>query len=550
VSGAASSSRVGVAVAAPAPIGVARRSHPSTLGEVRWKRSRARRPGWRLSLLLLAAWAILAAPAGVTLFLNTSRDTVIAGHDATVRASLDDYVTLDLGPYLPNFRYPTGSPLGARIDLGKTTADSYSALIQRYAFIASQPEGQITKVRATLTDLALDSAVDGAVIGLLAPAVVLLVGRRRWSEVRRAVTVRRTAGLVAVVVVATLLVVRPGDRDDAPVEQDTWQPLPAAIPDVPMPEEARPLQIESGLVTTGTRRLVESAIDTYQRSLSFYRSLVADAPTIGAQLHQPADDEVVGVLVSDRHDNVGMDPVARAVADQGGATFLMDAGDDTSTGSPWEAFSLESLDEAFDHYDERFAIAGNHDNGDFVTEQAEKLGFTTLDGTVIDGPDGLRILGASDTRSSGLGTWRDERGVSFGEQEDRLADLACDHDADGDRIGTLLVHDANSGGEALERGCVDLVLAGHLHEQVGPTATTGANAKVGYSYTNGTTGGAAYAVAIGSKLRRDAQVTLVTYRDGTPVGLQPVTVRTLGDFSVGAYVPLTPTGSGSGTAEQ
>src|SRR4029079_9089391 len=91
---------------------------------------------------------------------------------------------------------------------------------------------------------------------------------------------------------------------------------------------------------------------------------------------------------------------------------------------------------------------------------------------------------------------------------------------------------------AVNEGCVDWVLAGHLHEQVGPTATTGANGKVGYSYTNGTTGRAAYALAIGSKLRRDAEVTLVTYRDGTPVGLQPVTVTTIGAFRVGAYVEL------------
>jgi hypothetical protein len=517
---------------------------------VRSRRRQARLPDWRRSLLLLAVWAVVAVPAATALFLNTSRDTVVAGHDATVRASLDDFVTLDLGPYLPNFRYPTGSRIGAEIDLGKTTADSYSALIQRYAFIASQPEGQINKVRSTLTDLALDSAVDGAVVGLLGPAVVLLVGRRRWGEVRRAVTVRRASAVLALVVVAGLLVIRPGDDDDAPVEQDSWRPLSQAIPDVPLPAEAQPLQIESGLITSGTRRLVESAIDTYRRSLSFYQALVDQAPTIGAQLHQPAEDEIVGVLVSDRHDNVGMDPVARAVADQGGATFLLDAGDDTSTGGSWEAFSLESLDEAFEDYDERFAIAGNHDNGDFVTTQARKLGFTTLDGTVVDGPGGIRLLGASDPRSSGLGTWRDERGISFDDQADRLADLACEQDADGERVSTLLVHDADSGRPALDRGCVDLVLAGHLHEQVGPSSTTGSNTKVGYSYTNGTTGGAAYAVAIGSKLRRDAEVTLVTYRDGTPVGIQPVTVRTLGDFSVGAYTALDATGSGAATAQR
>jgi hypothetical protein len=401
-----------------------------------------------------------------------------------------------------------------------------------------------------LSDLAVDSVVDAALLASLVPGVVLLVGRRRWAEIGRSITVRRAGTVLAVVGMAAVLVVRPGDHDDAPVEQDSWQPIFRAIPDVPIPAEARPLQIESGLVTDGTRRLVESAIDTYRRSLSFYQALVEKAPTIGAQLRQPSEDEVVGLLVSDRHDNVGMDPVARAVADAGGATFLMDAGDDTSTGSSWEAFSLESLDQSFDDYGERYAIAGNHDNGDFVTEQAEKLGFTTLDGTVVDGLDGLRLLGVSDPRSSGLGTWRDERGISFSEQEHRLADLACEHDADGDRVGTLLVHDANSGREALERGCVDLVLAGHLHEQVGPTSRTGANGKVGFSYTNGTTGGAAYAVAIGSKLRRDAQITLVTYRDGAPVGLQPVTVRTLGEFSVGEFVPLTPTGSGSATARR
>ena len=107
-----------------------------------------------------------------------------------------------------------------------------------------------------------------------------------------------------------------------------------------------------------------------------------------------------------------------------------------------------------------------------------------------------------------------------------------------DRIATLVVHDANLGGTALERGCTDLVIAGHLHVQKGPTRVVGTNGKAGYSYTNGTTGGAAYAIAIGSKLRRDAEFTLVTFRDGRPVGLQPVTVRTTGEISVAAYLPL------------
>ena len=82
------------------------------------------------------------------------------------------------------------------------------------------------------------------------------------------------------------------------------------------------------------------------------------------------------------------------------------------------------------------------------------------------------------------------------------------------------------------------MLAGHLHRQVGPTRVVGENGKVGYTYTNGTTGGAAYAIAIGSKLRRDAEFTFVTYRDGRPVGIQPVTVTTTGDLSVAPYIEL------------
>jgi predicted phosphodiesterase len=489
--------------------------------------------------VLVAVWLVVALGFSSLLFLGGSRTIVLAGHDAVVRPALDGYATVDLGPYRPSFRYPTGGPLGARIDLGKTTLASYEQVVERYAAIAGQPRGQVAKVRATMVDLAWDSALRGAALGLLGPAAVLLVGQRRWSELAGSVTVRRGA---AVVVTAGLIVVvaaLPWDQDDVPVDRPRWQPLAQALSDVTLPAEAQAVEVDNGLMTSGTRRLVESAIDSYRKSLRFYDDLTVQAASLTG-LRQPAEGEVVALLVSDRHDNIGMDPVARAIADQGGATFLLDAGDDTSTGSAWEAFSLDSLAQAFEDFEHRFAIAGNHDQGDFVTEYQRQLGFTTLTGEVVDGPEGLRLLGASDPRSSGLGSWRDEGAISSNEQRRRIADVACAHDADGDRIGTLLVHDANSGREALERGCVDLVLAGHLHDQVGPTPVTGSNGSTGYSYTNGTTGGAAYALAIGTKLRRDAEVTLVTYRDGRPVGLQPVVVRTVGDFEVGRYIELSP----------
>ena len=105
---------------------------------------------------------------------------------------------------------------------------------------------------------------------------------------------------------------------------------------------------------------------------------------------------------------------------------------------------------------------------------------------------------------------------------------------------TVLVHDANLGDEALDRGCVDLVVGGHTHVQAGPDPVVGDDGAIGYTWTNGTTGGAAYAIALGSKPRRDADVSLITYADGRPAGLQWVRLRTDGSWLVGDYSPIEP----------
>lgn len=67
----------------------------------------------------------------------------------------------------------------------------------------------------------------------------------------------------------------------------------------------------------------------------------------------------------------------------------------------------------------------------------------------------------------------------------------------------------------------------------------GENGEIGWTYTNGTTGGAAYAFAMG-KIRRTAEVTLITYADGLPVGVQSVELETNGALTAHEYVPLDP----------
>lgn len=482
---------------------------------------------------LALVWLALAGLLTVVLFLGSSRTLVLASHDTVVRPTLSGTITVHSGPVLPDLRLPSGQVVGVDLLLGKTQATSTEELVQRYAFIASHPEGQIARVQAAVRDMAWTAALRGAVLATALVGLWLLVGAERRRQLARGVPTRR--GALALVGVAGLVVllVQPWDHvDDPALPEPQWQPLADFAGVGSLPSELDDVEVRADITTIETRQLVDTALNTYRQSKAWYAAAVAAAQQL--DLRRPEPGETVVLLVSDRHDNVGMDPVVRAVGDAAGASAIFSAGDDTSSGESWEAFSLDSLDEAFSDYD-RYAVSGNHDHGTFVSDYLEQRGWTHLDGEVVEGPGGSVLAGADDPRSSGLGSWQDQPVLTLDEYADHLADLVCDAD---ERVATLLVHDPRTGRPALERGCVDLVVGGHLHVQVGPTAITGENGAVGYTYTNGTTGGAVYSIAVGSKPRRAAEVTLITYRDGRPVGLQPVVLQTNGDFAPGAWVPL------------
>jgi hypothetical protein len=468
------------------------------------------------------------------IFLTSSRSIVLASHDAVLHPTFSGHAVLRTGPVIPDVRVDAPGFLGVEIQLGKTDASSTDELLQRYAAIAGQPEGQVAKVTHAVRDMAVSAALRGAVLGL--PPVVgwLLIGAARRRELAAQVHAPHVVLLAVGTVLVGLALWQPWIGDDDVVGEDRpWIPLAEFLgPGVPLPDEADGVEVSGDVTTAQTRRLIESAIDTYNTSKSFYVQAAADAAELG--LRTPVEGDTVVAFVSDRHDNIGMDPVARAIADAAGATAVFDGGDDTSSGNRWEAFSLDSVTQAFSDLD-RWGVAGNHDHGDFVHSYLANQGWTMLDGEVVEGPGGTTLLGVDDPRSSGLGNWRDETGLTFAEVAQRLADAACDAD---ERVDTLLVHDANLGREALERGCVDLVIGGHLHVRQAPERIVGSNGEVGYSYTTGTTGGAAYAIALGSKPRRPADVSLITYHGGRPVGVQWVTLQTDGSYETGNYVPL------------
>jgi len=142
----------------------------------------------------------------LALFFTSSRAIVLASHDAVVRPNLSGHAVLYTGPVLPDVRVDSPGFVGVDIRLGKTDAASTDQLMQRYAAIAGQPEGQIAKVADAVREMAIGAALRGGVLGL--PPVVgwVLVGAARRRELVARVHAPHVAlGLVALALVTLAL---------------------------------------------------------------------------------------------------------------------------------------------------------------------------------------------------------------------------------------------------------------------------------------------------------------------------------------------------------
>ncbi len=499
-----------------------------------------------LKFLAVVALSLGAAvPTALTTFVHGERDVVIGAHDATVQPDFTGWAELDFGAVLPRLRLPADAPagIGVHIRLGDADVTSLEQIVVRDAVIASQPEGEIEAVRSAVEAMALDAAARGLGVGLLVAVGVVglwrAVGPERRGQLLRGVRRPRprlvvTAIAAAGTTLAALVLVAVPDRPRH--DATDWSALRSVFPGVPADPLLDTVEVADTASAQGSKALVEGAVKTYQESQKFYGRLAVTAATTPVRV--PEDGETTALVVTDRHDNIGMDPVARAVADRARASLLIDLGDDTSTGGRWEGFSLNSLAREFRGVPV-VAVAGNHDTGGFVRQQMRDKGFRVLSGEPVT-VEGIRFIGSSDPRSSGLtaGYSGDESDniAAIRQQDDELTEAAC---ADGE-VGVAAVHSSASAKKLAASGCVDLVLSGHLHRQVGPTTTTGENGRSTTTLTTGSTGGAVYAFALGSKLRRQAQVTIVTFRDGRPVGLQPVSFEPGGIIDVADYTELQP----------
>ncbi|TCO51701.1 putative MPP superfamily phosphohydrolase [Kribbella antiqua] len=505
-------------------------------------RLRAITPWAALGLL----WLVTSVFVGVLGFANDSERVTIGAHAATVSPTFDGHATLDLGAVLPRLRIATDTAfgIGVNVDVQETDANNLTELLNRDALIASQPDGEIARIQQVVQEMAVDNAVAGAGSGLLVAVVVAtiwtMLGPRRRRELVHYVHTheRRVEHRAIVVLVAMLITIAsifgPGQMRPAEVPPTEWRPLAELLPELSFDERLTGVEVAAGFSTTGGVGVIRTAVETYERSTEFYGKLKERVSQVGGRIHQATEDETVALLVSDRHDNIGMDPFAAEVAKVAGAKVLIDAGDDSSSGQSWEVFSIHSLRQHFRDL-KVVAVAGNHDAGGHIEDAMRKNGFTVLDSKPVE-VEGIRFLGDSDPTKTGLGSADQPGDETIAEQSERLANVACDQPSD-KRISTFVVHDPSSFADTATRGCATLLLSGHLHRQVGPEHKV-VNGLPVTTYTNSTTGGAAYAFALGYTLRRPGEVTLITYSKGQPIGLQTVTAELTGDITVGAYTPL------------
>jgi hypothetical protein len=234
-------------------------------------------------LLVGAALVSLSLALGllvaVSLFLTSSRTVVLVGHDTVVRPTLAQDAVVETGPLLPDFRFRDVGPLGVTLTLGKTEVGSIEELVERYALIAGDPRAPIEKVQDVVVDMAVSAALRGLGVGLVPVAFFLLLGRHRRGELFRGVRTRQGLVALALLMVLPVLVWQPWEStEETQEEQGSWQTLAElAGPDVVLPAEVRDIEVRTGPVTTQSRRLVLSAVDTYDKSREFYSAAAEEA---------------------------------------------------------------------------------------------------------------------------------------------------------------------------------------------------------------------------------------------------------------------------------
>jgi hypothetical protein len=308
-------------------------------------------------------------------------------------------------------------------------------------------------------------------------------------------------------------------------------------------------------------RYVNSVVNNNK---TFYKGVVGSAvqqftPEYAAQL-PPEGTHIVPILAySDRHCNVGMDPVLAENAKLYHVKLAISAGDDDFSGTlPFEFACTSELASYFKALGiAEVSVLGNHDSSsatdpaqDYNTAEWEaSQGIHVLGGepVVIKLPDGgsIVLLGDRDPRRSRLG--HAIVTVGGGSEADALQTEAQDLAAAACKLPTpvdiLVTHSPSVAVTAINDGCgnINFSYSGHLHEYF-PPELMGYDSlgRPVYREIGGTSGGAKEDTPTFGPLQEPAPFDILYWNSETRqvIGTIHNVAMPNGTEILGSYIPL------------
>lgn len=468
---------------------------------------------------------------------TSSTETDLGGHRVIVEATRDGRGTMDLGFISARTDVlDTSKGFGAKITV-KEALNGFEASVKAGGEILQDPYETLTRTEDVIVAQGKRSAAWGVGIGLLAG---MGAGLLRRNEHRKMICV----GGVGIAVVASGFA---STRADSQVEPAPWINAKSFIlqqyqDDVlkNLPPELQGAQIR-GISEEDKSKLVDFAEEKLIKPQQFVAKAWQNFTAVQAEKIAPkqTDEFRVGIL-SDMHNNVFMADLAGKTLNAFNVDGMVVAGDSAGSGTKYEQFVTKSIVNNTEGIEFRGDIIGNHD-----TEESQQpfrdAGFIDLnDGTVKDfGP--LTATGIRSNQYTALGRDTVELGASNDVVAQELADEACKQSKP---VNFVVVHEPQRGDRVVAQACAEVLVAGHMHDQVNPTPIQGENGTNVYRMINGTTGGAESAFTYGEPVN-PADITFLTYKIGldgqaTFDGWQHVRYIRSGRVTISDYTQVAP----------
>jgi predicted phosphodiesterase len=398
-------------------------------------------------------------------------DTHLGPHDATATLNNEANLIVDVGIGKVGIPLHDSHGLGATVVVKEIPANTsipesspeqpkapLEQAVEAYAALAAGPEHDARQIQQDLqehiTDWFWNGMGFGGMIGLGTYMALGAKLRHELSDRCHTLAGPMLAGAVTITGTGTVAIDTNGHHKS---------------PRVPVTDPRLQTGVLKGSWVTGElfRQGVEKfgpeAIETIEQNDEFYKiRLIQAFDKAFAKLgYDPTNDPTKRILFdTDNHCQISMPEVLRYVDEAFKTNLRMNAGDITFSGSAPEFFCVDRFTLSFNGK-EVLVSAGNHDSS-ITEQQLGHKGVIVLNGGAVEA-QGLRVGGDGDVDRSGFGSGTHQQGSETVEdQSERLADVTCD---DEEGVDILMTHDPKALRDALEQGCMDTGLAGHLHER-------------------------------------------------------------------------------------